>query len=245
MFKVLNVFNRINVLKAILLVWWVSFVLYPNPYYLAVSVYRLKNPPIQPVLVTDTARELKGLGPGEIEEYVYARLPYRFDWQVYNMPWYFPSLEEALAGNSGDCKARFILFASLLEELNIPYRRNISLTHIWIDYEGKAESALENRMESMFVTDESGNLHFSLPRPDLDRATRSFRRGFWEVMPPGRKYLLLTGFPLILALFHLPPFRPPVTVAGPGPAGKKHLQMLKKQRPAALPAMRGKPRQAD
>ena len=199
---------------------WFIFVLYPNPYHLAASIYRLKNPPVMPIMVSAQARQLENKTPREIEQFVYTALPYSYDWEVYNMPWYFPTLNEALATGTGDCKARYLLFASLMEELNMPYRKNVSLTHIWADYDGKPQTALENADEAMVVVDEDGRLRFSLPAPDLERAWRSFIQGFWQVMPAGKKYLLLTGFPLIYSLFYLPwpalsGVMPPISLSNP------------------------------
>ncbi len=194
---------RKHFLKLIIIGAWVLLVLYPNPVNLFASLYRLKNPPVMPLQVTGMALELENIAPHEIEQFVYKRIPYQFDWEVYNMPWYFPTLEEALQNGSGDCKARFLLFASLMEEMGLPYQKNISLTHIWVGYENKAESNLENLNEALVVVDQDGIARFSLPRPDLQRSSRSFYRGFWEVMPEGRKTLLLSGFPLLLGMFSL------------------------------------------
>lgn len=177
----------------LLLFVWILLVLYPNPYRLAASFYRLVHPPLDPLGVEELARELEGAGPEEIQDFVYRLVPYRYDWQVYGMPWYFPTLQESLAHDSGDCKARFIIFASLLDALDIPYELRVSLTHIWVHFEGKEETALENEAETLLVVDESGEPSFRLPRADLERAWRSFRRGFWETMPPLRKTLLLGG----------------------------------------------------
>lgn len=184
---------------------WTMLVLYPNPIHLFSSIYRLKNPPVTPLLVSDLALEFEGAAPHEIEQFVYKRIPYQFDWEVYNMPWYFPTLEETLQRESGDCKARYLLFASLLEGLEIPYQKNISLTHIWVGYEGKMESRLENSNESMIVVDEYGRLIITLPRPDMERASQNFVRGFWEVMPADRKVMLLGGYPIIFGIFALQP----------------------------------------
>lgn len=187
----------------ILLFGWVLIVLYPNPVHLYTSISRLKNPPVIPLQVSGLALQFQDSTPSEIESFVYAQLPYSYDWEIYNMPWYFPSLQEAMQIGRGDCKARYLLFASLLEELNIPYQKNISLTHIWVDYEGKPQNTLENLEESMFITDESGRLRFSMPNPDLNRVSRSFYEGFWKVMPTTRKFLLFIGFPVIYGLLYL------------------------------------------
>ncbi len=195
--------KKLDLLKIALLMAWVLLVLYPNPGKLAASVYRLKNPPVAPYRVTELALPLQGLTPGEIQEFVYANIPYRYDWEVYNMPWYFPTLDEALYSEYGDCKARFLLFASLLEEMEIPYRKNISLTHIWVDYEGKPENRLENIGETLIIVDENGRVRLSVPRADLARSSRSLREGFWETMPLDKKWMLLAGFPAVFGIFHL------------------------------------------
>jgi len=192
--------RKILLLKAVLLLAWIILVLYPNPGNLVASISRLKNPPVMPMQVSEIARELEGSPPAEIEQYVYSRIPYSYDWEVYNMPWYFPTLEEALLKGSGDCKARFLLFASLLENKDIPYQKNMSLSHIWVNYEGKPETGVENMDESVMVVDDAGNVRLSVPRPDLERAFQNFYKGFWEVMPLKKKILLASGFPIVLGM---------------------------------------------
>lgn len=197
------VLNKKLIIMMMLLVWFLV-VMYPNPLNLFFSLYRLYDPPVAPDLVKNYARELENKTPLEIEQFVYARLPYNYDWEVHGMPWYFPTLNEALSMGSGDCKARFLLFASLMEELDITYRKHVSLTHIWADYDGKPATALENSDEVLVAVSEEGALSINMPSPDFSRAWRSFKQGFWEVMPRGRKYLLLTGIPFITSFFHLP-----------------------------------------
>jgi len=175
-------------------------VLYPQPGLFAVSLYRLHKPPLEPALVSDLASELWGAAPDEIQETVYIWLPYSYDWQTYNMPWYFPTLEEALETGRGDCKARYLLFASLLEELEIPYQKNLSLSHIWVSYEGKIDNRIENEGESFVTFDETGRASFSFPRTSLSRFVDTFKHSFWEIMPPVKKILLALGFPVAFIL---------------------------------------------
>ena len=179
---------------------WTLFVLYPNPVKLITSLYRLHRPPVDAALVAELARELEGLTPREIQAFVYETLPYRYDWSAYNIPWYFPTLDVALLKGVGDCKARYVLFASLLEALEIPYRKNISLTHIWVEYDGKLENRVENGRETLIAVDEAGRTRVRLPRADLQRSWESFRHAFWEIMPIGRKFLLFAGFPVVFGL---------------------------------------------
>ncbi|MDW7739831.1 MAG: transglutaminase domain-containing protein [Bacillota bacterium] len=200
--------NRINITRFLIAVlimgFWFLIVLYPNPKNLALSIQRLKNPPVNPFEVTDLALELYDHTPGEIKDFVYSRLPYSYDWTVYNMPWYFPTLEEVLQQEAGDCKARYVLFASILEQKEIPYNKMISLTHIWVAYEGKEDNTMENLDEALFIVDDQGKLKISYPRADLQRSLATFVDGFWRAMPSKKKSLLFAGFPLMVGLMNLP-----------------------------------------
>jgi hypothetical protein len=182
----------------ILILFWSIFVLYPRPWLLGISIYRLYTPPVNSAAVAPIAKDLVNSSPEEIEQVVYQLLPYAFDWQVYNMPWYFPTLEESLENSKGDCKARFLLFASLLEALEIPHNRHISPMHIWVEYEGKTETAAENKDAALITTDDKGKTKVQIPKINAEHFIKTFLKGFWEVMPPMRKALFLRGPPLIL-----------------------------------------------
>jgi transglutaminase-like putative cysteine protease len=125
----------------LLVVLWALLVLYPNPLRLAASVRRLANPGVDPVAVESLAASLPS-DPAAIERAVLETLPYRYDWRVYGMPWYFPTVGEALENGEGDCKARAIVLASVLEAKGIPYRIDSSPTHVWVDYDGKVDNFL-------------------------------------------------------------------------------------------------------
>ena len=185
--------------KLVLLFCWVFLVLYPLPWLLAVSMYRLYRPPLDSVVVTEMAEQMQGKTAAEIEAFVYQALPYRFDWEVHGMPWYFPTLDEALKKGYGDCKARYLLFVSLLENMNIPYEQRISPTHIWVDYEGKNSTPVENAQVTLRKVDQHGVAKWQLPRIDLARSWNSFVQGFWEVMPLSRKITMVVGIPVVLA----------------------------------------------
>ena len=116
------------------------------------------------------------------------------------MPWYFPTVEEVLEKGEGDCKARALVLASIFELKNIPYRLNLSPIHAWVDYEGKAETSIENARVKFYQQDpETGERWFQLPEIDLREIMDSFRRGFWHPMPDGRKALLISGLLALVA----------------------------------------------
>ncbi len=184
-------------LIAFLLVWTL-LVLYPNPYRLVVSVYRIARPPLDPSKVEHLV-PLAPEEPEDIERFVLREFPYQYDWQTYNVPWYFPTVDEALEQGTGDCKTRFVILASLLDALQIPYRQTISLTHYWVAYEGKRETSLEQEQYAWLVRDAEGT-SLQVPREELDQIWDVFKEAFWDHMPGLRRVLFASGLPLTLLL---------------------------------------------
>jgi transglutaminase-like putative cysteine protease len=177
----------------VLLVLWVLLVLYPNPLKLAVSLHRLASPQVDPGAVESLASSLPS-EPADIEKAVLATLPYRYDWQAYSMPWYYPTVSEALEKSRGDCKARAIVLASVLEAKGIPYRISSSPTHVWVDYPGKEQNSAENPDVGLYDVDpETGDRSWHFPRISIIGSFRTFWHGFWDPMPALRKALLLCG----------------------------------------------------
>lgn len=171
---------------------WIFLVLYPNPLNMLVSLYRVYNPDVDPVAV-----QALGEFPSEalsIEEAVEERIPYSYDWTVHGMPWYFPTTSAVVEQGAGDCKARAIVLASILDAKGIPYRIRSSPVHIWVDYEGKRETTLESQRAAFYQQDpKTGERRFKLPDIPLGDVFDSSWRAFWEPMPVARKLLLLSG----------------------------------------------------
>jgi hypothetical protein len=132
--------------------------------------------------------------PVAIEKAVLARIPYRRDWELYGMPWYCPAIEEVLERGEGDCKARALVLASVLEAKNITYQISSSPTHTWVVYEGKNETSSENAQVQFYQYDpETGERQFRIPDIGLGRLANYWRRQLWAPMPDGRKALLISG----------------------------------------------------
>jgi hypothetical protein len=180
------------------LVLWIVLVLYPNPYRLAISLARVLRPPVDAAAVTHLAAALPD-DPVQLELFVLREWPYQFDWQTYNVPWYFPTAPQALAKRTGDCKTRFVVLASLLEAKGIPYRQRVSLSHIWVNYRDKPTSSIEQDQFAWLMRDENGT-SLRIPREDLAAVWDAAREAFWDYMPPERKILLLAGMPVTIVL---------------------------------------------
>lgn len=183
-----------------LVVLWVLLVLYPNPLRLAVSAQRLANPRVDPVAVESLAGGLPA-DPAAIEAAVIKSLPYSYDWEVYAMPWYFPTVYEVLEKGQGDCKARAIVLASVFEAKGIPYRINSSPTHVWVDYDGKVEDELENSGAGFYQVDpQTGARSLQVPRVSVAEVVGTGWQGFWPPMPAARKALLVGGLVALVAI---------------------------------------------
>jgi hypothetical protein len=138
--------------------------------------------------------------PVAIEKAVLTRISYRHDWELYSMPWYCPTIEEVLERGEGDCKARALVLASVLEAKNISYQVHSSPIHIWVDYEAKQETSIENAQVEFYQYDpETGERQFQIPHIGLGKVMDSFWQAFWNPMPDGRKALLISGLLALVA----------------------------------------------
>ncbi len=180
--------------------------LYPNPTHFTVSVYRVFNPPVDPYLIGNIAKRFDGMNHDKIEKLVKVAFPYRYDWETYNLPWYFPTVGEAIAKREGDCKTRMIIFSSILEYHELPYTILASPTHIWVEYEGKKSTDSENLEVTMIASSPGAGYSVTSPQKiKWGSSSRSFWRGFWKHMPLERKYLFLFSFG-VSSLFFFPKY---------------------------------------
>lgn len=177
----------------VILILWILFVLYPNPLNLVVSIQRVFNLEADPSAVRFMLSDFPS-DPAAIEKAVLTRIPYRYDWEVYGMPWYCPTVEQVVERGEGDCKGRALVLASVLEAKNITYRLRLSPIHIWVDYEGKEETSIENAQVGFYQYDpETGERQFQIPRVAVSEVIDSFWQAFWYPMPDARKALLISG----------------------------------------------------
>ena len=195
-----NVFKRVfRRYFPLIFILWILFVLYPNPLNLIISLQRVFNFDADPGAVEFMLNDLPS-DPVAIEKAVLARIPYRYDWELYGMPWYFPTIEKVLEQGEGDCKARALVLASVLKAKNIPYQVNYSPIHVWVDYEGKQETSIENAQVNFYQRDpETGERRFHIPDIGLSEVADSFWRTFWDPMPDVRKALLISGLLALVA----------------------------------------------
>ena len=195
-----NTFRKIfRRLFPLILILWILFVLYPNPLNLVMSIHRFINPDVNPGAVEFMLNDLPS-DPAAIEQAILAKISYRLDWELYGMPWYFPTVEETLERGKGDCKARALVIASVLKAKGISSQVNSSPVHVWVDYEGKQESTIENDQVKFYQNDpETGEKRFQIPEIDLGKLMDSWRQQLWTPMPIDRRVLLFSGLVALIA----------------------------------------------
>jgi hypothetical protein len=183
----------------LIFILWILFVLYPNPINIILSIQRVINFDADPIAVELIVNDFPS-DPADIEKEILARIPYSYDWELYGMPWYCPTIEQVLLRSEGDCKARALVFASVLEAKNIPYQVHSSPMHIWVQYEDKQETSIENTQDEFYRYDpETGERQFRIPDIGLSRLTDYFQQQFWTPMPDSRKALLISGLLALIA----------------------------------------------
>lgn len=180
-----------------LAVAWALVMLYPDPGMLVRSVRNVVRPQIEPQAVAELAARLPD-DPRAVEAYVLdQQVPYAYDWQSADVPWYFPTTTEAVAAGRGDCESRAVVLASLLTAKGIRNDLRVSLGHIWVDYPGKTASVLENEaVQVAGVKDGRFFLHW----PDdfhLGEEISEQVAIHWTPAPAWRLLLLFAGLSLI------------------------------------------------
>ena len=187
----------------LLVVLWVLLVLYPNPTKLVLSIKRVFNPEIDTAAVERLADQLPD-NPADIEQEVIRLMPYKCDWELYNMPWYTPTAREILANGAGDCKARALILASVLDVKGIEYSIKLSITHMWVAYDDKPENTMENSDVQYFQKDpKTGQSSLQLPAisfPESVKNVKIVSSGFWSPMPLYKKLLLTIGLTTLFVL---------------------------------------------
>ncbi len=183
----------------VMLLIWAFFVCYPNPYIFIRNFIRYAKFPVDPLIIEFINEDIPN-DPNEIEIFVRKLIKYEYDWKNYGVPWYVPSALDAVERQKGDCESRAIVFASILKAKNIPYSLKASLVHIWIEYEGKKPSKIEN--DEVAFIGKVGN-KYRLKIPDLKQWRKyidSEKKMLWDAMPLSRKIMIFSGWTVIVLL---------------------------------------------
>ncbi len=170
-----------------------ALVAYPRPALLARTLRNARRPQVDAGAVAPVAAVLPD-DPDAVREHVVRRLvPFVHDWDVYRVPYYFPTVHEVLEHGRGDCKSQALALASLLAAKGIPYRLLVSPDHIWVEYEGKEATAMEDPAVAVAEFRE-GRWHAVRPaRLRLRSNARASAAAYWGAAPRTRRLVVAAG----------------------------------------------------
>jgi hypothetical protein len=141
----------------------------------------------------DSARELN-----EVKTFVYRKLPYEWDWNLWGNADYFPTVAEALARGREDCDGRAVVAASLLRHYGYDAHLAGDITHIWVETE-KGATMDPNPVTGMRMTAEGRQINWAVLK------TLPSAVGFGvAVFPLGRELILAAGLWLLLLRLRVP-----------------------------------------
>jgi len=124
-------------------------VLFPNPNLLRRHIQHLRQldslpNPDEPTLAPVAARfdaylTERGIDTldaavllREVQKFVQHEIPYAWDWDVWGVAEYLPSLAEVIASGREDCDGRAVLAAALLRAKGIPAELVADTRHMWV-----------------------------------------------------------------------------------------------------------------
>lgn len=124
----------------------VTFVtLYPHPGVFVRHIRHSRN--VETLIDPDAQalgpwrQELEALLPADVdpvdrlrivENFVYEKVPYAFDWDVWGVVDYLPALDEIVAQGREDCDGRALVAASLMRRYDPETSLASDATHLWI-----------------------------------------------------------------------------------------------------------------
>lgn len=78
----------------------------------------------------------EGLRPEEalhrVEQFVYEKIPYAWDWDTWGTADYLPTVEEVIHMGREDCDGRAVVAASLLRRLGFEAQLVTNFSHVWV-----------------------------------------------------------------------------------------------------------------
>ena len=211
--RILNPTARIPrwIRKTLLLALLTVGVLYPDPRLLVRHVHRwmdisaLGDPttPALDAMAAELAPHLEGVeSAGDalaiVEQFVLEKIPYGWDWDVWGVVDYVPTVEETIEAGREDCDGRAVLAAALLRRFGYEAHIVTDLTHVWV-WTPAGETMSPNETASghtVVEADESGSrvnpLGFVHPQALLVDMPRALAYGI-AVFPLWREVVLVAG----------------------------------------------------
>lgn len=97
----------------------------------------------------------------ELQRYVYRKIPYAWDWDLWGNVDYFPTVEEVLALGKEDCDGRAVLAASVLQKYGYNARLATDFGHVWVKTD-RGQTMSPGKSTGIEFTDEGMKLNLGI-----------------------------------------------------------------------------------
>lgn len=153
-------------------------------------------PALQPLVEELRSRLSDDLKPRDalkrVEQFVYEKIPYEWDWNTWGMADYLPTVTEVIEMGKEDCDGRAVLAASLLRRFGFNARLVNNFSHMWVRTD-QGETMMPGAKPVIISTDEGTQFHLE----GLTELPRGFAYGV-AVFPLLRELIILGVMWLLL-----------------------------------------------
>lgn len=115
------------------------------------------TPSLQPWVEELRPRITEGMVPRlalkTVEQFVYEKVPYDWDWNTWGLSDYLPTVDEVVAKGKEDCDGRAVIAASLLRNFGFQSRLVTDFAHVWVQTD-KGETMGPGKRKAVTVTDQ-------------------------------------------------------------------------------------------
>ena len=187
----------------------VLVVCFPNPKRLISHIDHWRDPnaliepdatAIRPLVEELRPQMTADLSPREalqrVEDFVYEKLPYEWDWNTWGTVDYLPTVTEAIEMGREDCDGRAVLAASLLRHFGFKTEIVTDFSHVWVKTD-KGETMGPGKNKAVIATKNGLQIQWSA-LAEIPRAT-AYGVG---VFPLGRELIILGVMWLLLLPSH-------------------------------------------
>jgi len=87
-----------------------------------------------------------------VEQFVYTKVPYEWDWVTWGLSDYLPTVEEVVTQGKEDCDGRAVIAASLLRHFGFQTRIVTDFAHVWVQTD-KGETMGPGKRKAVTATD--------------------------------------------------------------------------------------------
>jgi len=105
-----------------------------------------------------------------VEQFVYKKVPYEWDWNTWGLSDYLPTVTEVIEMGKEDCDGRAVVAASLLQNFGFKAQIVTDFAHVWVKTD-KGEAMGPGRRKAVIATDQGLQVQWSalteLPRASI------------------------------------------------------------------------------